>query len=156
MRARASATSSRTVRLACWPCDNAGLADAIAKAVAAVSKQLAVLAISGTELEVAASRAGLQVFSEIFADRAYQRSGRLVPRNQPGAMIDDAEEAAERLLAFLDSGRMPTFSGTTIALEAHSICVHGDSAGAVEMARVIRERLTAAGIGIKPFLEFIA
>ena len=132
-------------------CDNAGLADAIAKAVAAVSKQLAVLAISGTELQAAASRAGLQVFSEIFADPPICQPGRLVPRSQCGAMIDDVEATARRLLVFLESGRMPTLSGTNIAL--HAICVHGDSTGAVQMARVIRERLTAAGIGIKPFLE---
>lgn len=137
-------------------CDNAVVADAIARAVASVSRQLAVLAIASTELEAAAGRAGLQVFSEIFADRAYLRSGRLVPRNQPAAMIDDAEAAAERLLAFLDSGRMPTLNGTTIRLDAHSISVHGDSAGAVLMARVIRERLLAEGIGIKPFVEPLA
>jgi 5-oxoprolinase (ATP-hydrolysing) subunit A len=132
--------------------DEVETAEAIVRAVRAVDPGLAILAISGTQLEISARAAGLPVYSEIFADRGYTPAGRLVPRSQPGAMIDDSEAAADRLLAWLESGRMPIRDGGEIALEGHSICIHGDSPHAVAMARVVRERLTARGIGIRPFL----
>ena len=132
--------------------DDRAVADAIALAVKAISPDLALLAISGTALEDAARAAGVAVFSEIFADRGYTPAGRLVPRSQPGAMIHDAQAAVTRLLAFFDTGLMPVVGGDPIPLAAQSICVHGDSAGAVAMAREIRSRLTAAGVTIAAFL----
>lgn len=132
--------------------DDRSVADAIARATAAVSPDLAILAISGTELEAAGRHKNLAVYSEIFADRGYTPKGRLVPRSRPGAMIDDAEAAAARLVDFLTTGLMPTLDGAPIALEAHSICVHGDSPGAVAMARHIRQALEAKGIALEPFL----
>ncbi len=129
------------------------VADAIVTAVQRIDPKLAVLAISGTQSEHAARAAGVPVFSEIFADRGYLSSGQLVPRDQDGAMIHDAAVAAERLIAFLDSGLMPVVDGNPIKLAAQSICVHGDSPGAVEMARKIRERLTAHGVEILNFLD---
>jgi UPF0271 protein len=132
--------------------DDRSVADAIARATAAVSPDLAILAISGTELEAAGRHKNLAVYSEIFADRGYTPAGRLVPRNRPGAMIHDAQAAAARLVDFLTTGLMPTLEGTPIPLEAHSICVHGDSPGAVAMARHIRQALEAKGIALKPFL----
>lgn len=132
--------------------DDRAVAAAIAAAVAALPGRLAILAISGTELESAARAAGVTVFSEIFADRAYLPNGRLVPRSHPGAVLHDATEAAERLAGFLQTGRMPVIGGDPIALAAHSICVHGDTTGAVDMARVIRARLERAGIALAPFL----
>lgn len=134
--------------------DDRSVADAIARAVRAVSRDLALLAISGTELEPAASACGLAVYSEVFADRGYLPSGRLAPRNVPGAMIKDPATASARLVDFLASGEMPTLDGGTIRLAAHSICVHGDSAGALAMAVELRRALTAAEIAIAPFLEF--
>lgn len=133
--------------------DNREVADAIVRAVAAISQKLAILAISGTELELAGKEKGLAVYSEIFADRGYLASGRLVPRSRPGAMIHDAQAAAKRLVDFLGSGVMPTVDGPAIPLQAHSICVHGDSEGAVAMARVVRDALTSRGFGLKPFLK---
>ena len=94
---------------------------------------------------------GLKTFSVIFADRGYLSTGQLVPRGQDGAMIHDASEAADRLLSFLETGKMPVIDGDPIPLEAHSICVHGDGPVAVAMARDIREKLQAAGIAIKAF-----
>ncbi|MFC3182197.1 LamB/YcsF family protein [Cypionkella sinensis] len=132
--------------------DDRSVADAIAQAVKVVSPDLALLAISGTALEDAARAAGIAVFSEIFADRGYTPAGRLVPRSQPGAMIHDAQAAVTRLLAFFDTGLMPVVGGDPIPLAAQSICVHGDSPGAVAMAREIRSRLTAAGVTIAAFL----
>lgn len=127
------------------------VADAIVSAVQKIDPKLAILAISGTQSEHAARAANAPVFSEIFADRGYLSSGQLVPRDQDGAMIHDAAEAADRLLAFLESGLMPVIDGDPIELDAQSICVHGDSAGAVEMAREIRTRLSAQGIQIASF-----
>ena len=132
--------------------DNRDVAVSIARAVRAISQDLALLAISGSELEGAGRGAGLAVYSEVFADRAYLNTGRLVPRSRPGAMIEDSGAASDRLLAFLETGLMPTLEGASIRLEAHSICVHGDSHGAVAMARKIRERLAASGVSIQPFI----
>ncbi|MEI4484807.1 5-oxoprolinase subunit PxpA [Frigidibacter sp. MR17.14] len=129
------------------------VAAAIAAAVRAISPDLAVLAISGTALEPAAERAGLQVFSEIFADRAYLPSGQLVPRARPDAMLHDPAEGAARILRFLETGRMPVVDGADpIALKAQSICLHGDSAGAVARARELRRVLGEAGVTFRPFL----
>ena len=128
------------------------VADAIMAAIHKIAPDMAVLAISGTQTEQAARAAGLAVYSEIFADRAYLSSGQLVPRDQPGAMIHDPGEAAERLLSFLETRLMPVVDGDPIALAAQSICVHGDSPGALAMALEIRERLTAQGVQIASFL----
>ncbi len=133
--------------------DRRDVADAIAASVRAVSGDLAILAISGTELELSARDAGMPVFSEVFADRGYRASGRLVPRGQEGAMIHDAGIAAIRLVGFLRSGLMPVVDGDPIRLTAHSICVHGDSPGAVAMARQIRAVLLAEGIAVQSFLK---
>ena len=128
------------------------VADAIMAAIHKIDPDMAVLAISGTQTEQAARAAGLAVYSEIFADRAYLSSGQLVPRDQPGAMIHDPGEAAARLLSFLETGLMPVVDGDPIALAAQSICVHGDSPGALAMALEIRDRLTAQGVRIASFL----
>jgi UPF0271 protein len=131
--------------------DDRGVADAVARAVRAVSRDLAVLAISGTEQEGAARAQGLDVFSEIFADRAYLPNGRLVPRSRPGAMIA-LHEAPARILAFLDSGMMPVLEGAPVRLAAQSICVHGDSPDAVALAQHLRQALQGAGVTLAPFL----
>jgi UPF0271 protein len=128
-----------------------GVADAIVAAVQKMDPNLAILAISGTQSEQAARAAGAPVYSEIFADRGYLSNGQLVPRGQDGAMILDAAAAVERLITFFDSGLMPVIDGDPIPLAAESICVHGDSQGAVTMAREIRERLIAHGIRITSF-----
>lgn len=132
---------------------DAGVAAAIVAAVRKVSRDLAYLAISGGEFEKAAKSAGAAVYSELFADRAYQPNGQLVPRSQPGAVLHDADAAAARLIGYLKSGRMPVVGGEPIALEAHSICVHGDSPGAVKMARVVKQKLQEAGLVVAPFLK---
>ena len=127
------------------------VATAIVTAVQAVDRSLAFLAISGQQLEIATRNAGAPVFSEIFADRGYLSSGQLVPRGTDGAMIYDADAAADRLLAVLETGKMPVINGDPITLAADSICVHGDGPSAVAMAQAIQARLTAAGITLKGF-----
>ncbi len=131
--------------------DDRAVADAVARATRAISPDLALLAISGTELELAGNAAGLPTYSEVFADRAYLPNGRLVPRSQTGAMLHDADAATQRLLHLLDTGKMPVLGGGEVALRAQSICVHGDSAHAVAMAQAIRHGLTAAGVSLAPF-----
>lgn len=132
---------------------NLDVAQAVVGAVEAMGDGLAILAVSGTQLEVAARKTSLPVYSEIFADRGYLTTGQLVPRDQPGAMIHDAGEAAERLLGYLETGLMPTVDGDPVALDGDSICVHGDSAGAVAMAQEVRRRLKAEGVQVRPFLR---
>jgi UPF0271 protein len=133
--------------------DDRAAAMAIARAARAFGPDMAVLAISGTELELAAREAGVPVFSEIFADRGYLSTGRLVPRSRPDAMIHDPKEAAGRLITYLESGLMPVVDGAPIRLDAHSICVHGDGPSAIAMAGHIRHALTGRGITLKPFLD---
>ncbi len=130
---------------------DAGVADAIAQAVRAVDRALALLAIALSEQVRAAQRAGLAVAHEIFADRAYTEEGRLAPRAQPGAVIHDAGAAVTRALAMLDAGALITLGGKRLPTPIDSICVHGDTAGAVEMARALKAALAGAGWTIKPF-----
>ncbi|WP_411892594.1 LamB/YcsF family protein [Yoonia sp. SDW83-1] len=132
---------------------DAEVAAAIVKAALMIDPELAILAISGTHTKQAARAANAPVYSEIFADCGYILSGQLVPRGQDGAMIHDAAEAVARLLSFLETGLMPVIDGPPIKLAAQSICVHGDSPGAVDMAREIRQQLTAHGIQITGFIE---
>jgi len=129
------------------------VADAIVRAIKAISPDMAVLAISGTELEIASKDMGLPTYSEIFADRAYQQNGQLVPRNLEGAVLHDSKEASYRLITFLETGEMPCLDGSTVRLEAQSICVHGDSSGAVEMAAHIRDCLLERKIDVRSFLD---
>ena len=132
--------------------EDRGVAEAIVRAVRAIDRELAVLAISGTELEHAARAANLDAFSEIFADRGYTAEGRLVPRGQPGAMIEEADAALARLVHFLKTGFMATVDGAEIGLRAESICIHGDSPGAVAFARHVRDGLANEGVRVSPFL----
>ena len=133
--------------------DDRAAASAVARAAKAFGPDMAVLAISGTELELAAREAGVPVYSEIFADRGYLSTGRLVPRSRPDAMIHDPQEAADRLVSYLETGLMPVVDGAPIKLDAHSICVHGDGPSAIAMAAHIRKTLTARGVILKSFLD---
>jgi UPF0271 protein len=111
----------------------ADVAAAILRATRAVDPGLAVLAISGSVL-------------------GYTAQGNLVPRSEPGAMITDADAATDRILGFLASGRMPAVDGSLVALKVDSICIHGDSAHAVHMARHLKDALLATGVAVRPFL----
>lgn len=133
--------------------EDRAVADAIVRAVRAVDSKLAILAISGTVLEAASVCAGVPAFSEVFADRGYTPAGNLMPRNEPGALIDDPDFAAARMTSFLRTGGMPTANGGKVCLRAHSVCIHGDSAHAVRTARSLRQALEADGLTIAPFLS---
>ena len=140
--------------LANWGAENTEIAGAIVRATRAVlGRDACLLTISGTELEQVARDSGVQHCSEIFADRGYQPSGLLVPRDQPGAMIHDAQDASDRLVTFMQTGLMPTVGGDPIPLAAGSICVHGDGITAVELAAQMRADLQAAGVQIGAFVK---
>ncbi len=125
---------------------DADVAAAVVAAVQSIDASLAMLAISGTEIERVARSAGMATYAEVFADRGYQPNGQLVPRQEPGAMLHEPSEATDRLLEFLETGFMPVVGGEPIPLAADSICVHGDSETAVAMTRRLRHELVAAGI----------
>ena len=127
------------------------VADAIARAVRAVDRDLALLAIALTAQVPAGEAAGLDVHQEIFADRGYTEDGQLIARGKPGAMIERADEAANRVLAMVEAGAILTARGTRLPTPIRSICVHGDSAHAVATARAVRETLEGARIRLAPF-----
>lgn len=131
--------------------DEAEVADAVARAAAAVDGSLWLLAIAGTELVGAGARAGLRVASEVFADRAYLPNGRLVPRGRPGAVIEDAEEAAARVVRMVEEGAVRAVDGTRVPAAVESVCVHGDTAGAVALAARVRGALEGAGVTVAAF-----
>jgi len=137
--------------LANWAAATPGIAQAIASAVKKTAPDCALLAISGTELEKAGLQYELATYSEVFADRAYQTNGQLVPRNVEGAVIHDAQQACDRLIQFLETGNMPTIDGNTVKLKAESICIHGDNPAAVAMAKTIRQQLEKNGYAVTPF-----
>lgn len=139
--------------LANWAAATPEIAQAVATAVKKCAPECALLAISGTELESAGLKAGLNTYSEVFADRAYQGDGQLVPRSIEGSVIHDANAASERLIAFLNSGEMPTIDGGSVKLKADSICIHGDNPTAVAMAKNIRAMLEGAQFNITSFMH---
>ena len=130
---------------------DAGLAAAIVRASRAVEPRLAFLAVAGTELERAGEAAGLRTVREIYADRGYTDEGRLAPRNAPGAVLHDRVEAANRAARMVAEGAVLSLSGRRVPVGIDSICVHGDTPGAVAMARAVRDALEAAGVGIACF-----
>lgn len=130
---------------------DADVALAVAQAAHAVDPALTLLAIARSEQVKAAEQAGLRAANEIYADRAYTDEGRLKPRREPGAVIEDSEEAAARVMAMLAEGALITTSGKRLATPIDSICVHGDSPHAVDMARRLRQALEGAGFHLSAF-----
>ena len=127
------------------------LAKAICQAVKEVDNSLILLALSGSEMLRAAKDTGLLAASEVFADRAYQSDGSLVPRSREGALIEDEDLAVRRVIRMAKEGVVEAIDGSTITIEAHSVCVHGDGVKALEFVKKIREGLLEAGIEVKGF-----
>lgn len=132
--------------------DHPEQARAVAEAVASVNPALAVLGLPGSVFLEEAQRLGLRTVTEAFADRAYTPDGRLVSRREPGAVLHDAAEIADRVLAMITTGQVTAIDGTVTAVAAESVCVHGDSPGAVQIANAVRQRLSAAGVQITPLV----
>lgn len=131
-------------------CVDRGVADSICRAVRAIDRGLILLAPAASQLVAAGRAAGLTVVEEIFADRAYLPDGQLVPRSRPDAMIHAAAACLTHVQAMLDAGALIAVDGTRIPTPIGSICVHGDSPDAVEVARHLRQGLAAAGYEIVP------
>ncbi|WP_373649520.1 LamB/YcsF family protein [Schlesneria sp. DSM 10557] len=127
------------------------LADALAQAIRSVNPGLILFGQSGSELIAAGLRAGLRTASEVFADRSYEEDGSLTPRDLPGAVIADAETAVRQVLTMLQSGTVTSRQGTTVPVDAETICLHGDSPETLEFTRRIRNSLEAAGITVSAF-----
>jgi UPF0271 protein len=123
---------------------------AIGRGIAAIDRELVYVVMAGTERERAAAELNLPMAREIYADRAYDDSGNLVSRKLPGAVLHDAEEAADRVLAMVRDGAIISASGKRIPVAIDTVCVHGDNQAAVAMASRVREKLEAAGIAIRP------
>jgi UPF0271 protein len=126
------------------------LADVIARAIASCDPALIMFALPESCLLAAGRAAGLRVAREGFADRAYEPDGSLTPRGRPGAVIDDAPAVVERAIRMVRDGIVLTAGGSEVPLRVDTICVHGDTPGAPELARAIRDALGAAGVGVAP------
>jgi UPF0271 protein len=123
----------------------------VVTAVREIDPTLALLGLPGSEVLRAADKAGLRSVTEAFADRAYTPTGTLVSRKEAGSVLHHAEEVAARMVQLATDGTLTAIDGSTIRVSAESICVHGDSPGATEMAAHVRRALTAAGIDITAF-----
>jgi UPF0271 protein len=126
------------------------LAEAIAEAVYRIDSGLILFGLAGSELIRAGEMRGLRVAGEAFADRSYEPDGSLTPRGRIGALVADPEEAAQRAVRIACEGKITAADGSTIPLEAGTICIHGDTPGAPLFARRIRQRLEEAGVALLP------
>ncbi|MFI7018863.1 LamB/YcsF family protein [Streptomyces sp. NPDC050164] len=126
-------------------------AAAVVDGVLLADATLPVLGLPGSRLLELAGKAGLPVVTEAFADRAYTDAGTLVPRTVEGAVVTDPDTVVERSLSLARSGEVVSHSGTRIEVRARSLCLHGDTPGAVELARRVRERLEASGVRVEAF-----
>jgi UPF0271 protein len=129
-----------------------GHAQAVVDAVLAYDRRLPVLGLPGSVLLREAEAAGMRPVSEGFADRGYTPAGTLVPRTQPGALVHDPVTVAARALRMAADGVVDAVDGTPVLMPVQSVCVHGDTPGAVEMARAVRTTLEEAGLALRPFV----
>ena len=127
-------------------------AAAVVAAIVDYDPALAVLGLPDSEFLRQAADAGLRTVREAFADRAYTASGTLVSRREPGAVLHDPAEVASRTVDLVRTGRIVSVTGEAVLVAPDSICVHGDTPGAVAIATAVRESLTAAGVQIRAFV----
>jgi UPF0271 protein len=126
-------------------------AAAVAEAIRRYDPGLPLLTLPGSAAAAAAAEAGIEAVGEGFADRAYTGDGRLVSRREPGAVLDDPGLVAARAARMATEGRVGTVDGGEVAVEVRSLCVHGDTPGAVELARAVRTALEEAGVVLEAF-----
>ena len=129
-----------------------GQARAVAEAVRAVDAALPVLGLAGSVFFAEAAEVGLRTVPEAFADRAYRPDGQLVSRLQRNAVLHDTRQIADRVSSMVTAARVVAVDGSMIPITVESICVHGDSPGAVQIATAVRERLLADGVELTPFV----
>lgn len=126
-------------------------AAAVAEAVRIVDADLPVLGLAESVFFDEAGQRGVRTVPEAFADRAYRPDGQLVSRREPGAVLHDPTAIAERVVTMVTAGQVAAVDGTVITVQAESVCVHGDSPHAVQIATAVRDRLTTNGIDVKAF-----
>lgn len=124
---------------------------AVIEAIRAIDPNLILVALAGSSLIELARNEGLQCVAEAFADRAYTPQGTLVSRREPGAVLHDPKLVAQRMLRLVEDGTIEAIDGSLTRIQADSICVHGDSPAAVEMARELRRVLEQANMSLLPF-----
>ena len=127
------------------------IATAIAEAIRVVDPGLFMLCLGKSQMVEGAKKVGAKYVEEAFADRAYTNEGTLVPRSKPGAVIHDIGLVAERVLSMVKHQRVTSIDGVEIPIVAQTVCVHGDTPGAVEMTKLIRKRLEESSIVVAPF-----
>jgi 5-oxoprolinase (ATP-hydrolysing) subunit A len=132
--------------------DNHEQARAVAEAVHAVDPDLPVLGLAGSVFFAHAERLGLRPVPEAFADRSYRPDGKLVSRRERNAVLHDPAEIADRVASMVQSGRVVAVDGSTIPISVESVCVHGDSPDAVQIANAVRDRLAADGVDLAAFV----
>lgn len=126
-------------------------AAAVVAAAHEFDPSMAVLGPPGSPLLVVADEMGMETVPEAFADRAYLPDGRLVPRSEPGSVIDDPALVADRAVALATERTVTAIDGSVVAVHARSLCIHGDTPGAVALARAVRDGLETAGVRLHPF-----
>jgi UPF0271 protein len=129
---------------------DAALASAVAGAVASVDRTLVLFGPPGSELIRAGERLGLAVAAEAFADRAYEPDGSLVSRVKPGSVLTDPETIVARVVRMATNGMVRASDDSDLRLDARTICIHGDTPGAPELARRVRAALEEAGVSVRP------
>jgi UPF0271 protein len=122
-----------------------------ARAVVKGVGDLVLLCLPGSPMMKEAARAGVTVAAEAFVDRGYRSDGSLVPRGEPGALLDDVAAAVDRALRLVTEGRLTPREGPDLTIRADSLCVHGDGPHAVALLEAVRMRFTKAGIALRPF-----
>lgn len=125
----------------------------VVSAIRAIDPSLTLLGLAGGVVLNVAERAGLRTAAEAFADRAYAPDGRLVSRFETGAVLHDPQLVAQRMIRLAHEGVVEAADGTEISVRADSICVHGDSEGAVALAQSTRDALITSGVDLRPFVE---
>ena len=132
-------------------CEDDMTARAIASAIKAVDRSLKFVVLANTRLVTAGEAAGLPLVHEVFADRAYEDDATLVSRRKPGAVLHDTAQIAERVVRMVQDRAVVSVSGKTIKVQLDTVCIHGDTPGAVEIARAVRQALKDSGIEVRPF-----
>ena len=126
-------------------------ARAVVDGILATDDSLPLVGLPGSLTADVAASVGLAFIAEAYADRAYLSDGTLVPRAQPGSVLHDADEIAARMLGLVERGTVTAIDGSVVALEARTVCVHGDTAGSVGIATTLRSVLERAGVALAPF-----
>jgi len=132
-------------------CEEEATARAIASAIKAVDPNLIFVVLANSKLVQAGEAANLPMVHEVFADRAYEDNGMLMSRKIPGSVLHDPKQIAERVVRMVQDGAVVAASGKVIKMRTDTICIHGDTPGAVDIARGLRKALKDAGIEVAPF-----